>query len=198
MENFDLAPIKSMEPVIVDRLRMAFPEKDFAIERIPANMTINEFGRIARLSPFIGLSWVNMKSDPDSGRQLKANWGWRLFLVFKASGNLQVRFKGDARDIGLDSMSDVAIVMLQGAVFKDIGTCTVTSAEATYAEGWADDDTVVAMVNFHISTVTSPAAYALVEPDDFSMLTVAWLNGSAGDPEDQPVINQTIDIPQGD
>lgn len=193
----DLAPIRVMEPAIIARLRLAFPAKDFTIERVPANLTINEFRRIAQLSPFIGLSWVNMQPDPKSGRQIMADWGWRLTLVFKASGSLEVRFKGDVKDIGLDSMSDVAIVLLQGAVFKDIGKCSVTGAQATYAEGWSDDQTVVSMVDFNITTVTSPAALSLITPDDFDQFTVAWLNDGAGDPEGQPVIDQTIDIPQG-
>jgi len=196
MVDLALAPIRIMEPAIIARLRLAFPVKDFTIERVPPTLTTKEFERVARLTPFIGLAWTGMQPDPASGRQIKASWGWRLVLIVKASSSLEARFKGDARDMGLDGMSDVAIALLQGAVFKDIGDCTVSSAQAVYAEGWADDATVVAWVDFNIRTNFSPAGLSLITADDFLNLDVAWLNPEADDPANQLDADQIIDIPQ--
>jgi hypothetical protein len=65
------APIRVMEPAIKARLRLAFPEKDFTIERIPQTLTIKEFERLSRLSPFIGLAWAGFKPDGANERITK-------------------------------------------------------------------------------------------------------------------------------
>lgn len=196
--DLTLAPIRLMEPAIIARLRIAFPAKDFTIERVPPTLTLNEFGRIARLSPFIGLAWAGMQPDKSSGRQLQADWGWRLVLIVKATSSLEARFKGDTRDMGLDGMSDVAIALLQGAVFENIGDCAVSGAQAVFAEGWSDDATVVAWVDFSIRTTTSPAAHKLITEDDFTNLGVQWLNPDADDPAGQLDASQEIDVPEGE
>lgn len=185
------APIRTMEPAITSRLRMAFPAKDFQIERVPPVLTDGEFKRVVRLTPFIGLAWIGMKPDPKSGRRLAADMQWRLVLVVKASSTLKARFSGDRADLGLDAMVDVACALLQGWVVPAIGNCDVTGAQGVFADGWADDMTVIAQVDFTIRYEFSPAALQLVEIDDFDVLQVDWLN--ADSPEDDgPALPQTI------
>ena len=174
--NLATSPVRVMQPAIVSRLRLAFPEKDFQIQRVPPVLTIREFERVVRLTPFIGLAWMGMRPDRDAGRQLAAAMRWRLTLIVKASSSLEARFGGDKRDIGLDAMLDVAGALLQGAVFDGIGASAVTGAEAVYADGWADEATVVANVDFEIRYQFSPAALQLVTLDDFETLGVTWLN----------------------
>ena len=177
----DLAtsPIRIMAPAIVERLRLAFPAKDFQIKRVPPVLTIREFERVVRLTPFIGLAWMGMRSDRDAGRQLAAAMRWRLMLIVKASSSLDARFGGDKRDIGLDAMLDVAGTLLQGVSFDGIGARPVTGAEAVFADGWADDATVVANVDFEIRYQFSPAALTLKAIDDFKRLDVAWLDAES-------------------
>ena len=50
--DLSLAPIQLMEPAIIERLRLAFPQKLFTIERTPPTLTINEFQRVVRLANF--------------------------------------------------------------------------------------------------------------------------------------------------
>lgn len=193
----DLAtsPIRTMQPAIVDRLRLAFPEKDFQIQRVPPVLTIKEFERVVRLTPFIGLAWMGMRPDRDAGRQLAAAMRWRLTLIVKASSSLDARFGGDRRDIGLDAMLDVAGTLLQGAVFDGIGASAVTGAEAVYADGWADEATVVANVDFEIRYQFSPAALQAKQIDDFKQLGVAWLN--AENPAEGSVEPSQTVLPDG-
>lgn len=177
----DLAtsPIRVMQPAIEQRLRLAFPAKDFQIQRVPPVLTIKEFERVVRLTPFVGLAWMGMRPDRDAGRQLAAAMRWRLVLIAKASSSLDARFRGDKRDIGLDAMLDIAGTLLQGAVFDGIGASAVTGAEAIYADGWADEATVVAQVDFEIRYQFSPAALSLKTIDDFERLDAAWLNAES-------------------
>ncbi|MGO4558322.1 hypothetical protein [Mesorhizobium sp. 2RAF21] len=174
-----LAPIRTIEPAIVARLRLAFPSKEFQIQRIPPVLTVKEFERVVRLTPFIGLAWIGFRPDPASGRQLAAAMRWRLVMIVKASSSLETRFKGDRMDIGMDAMIDVAAALLQGAVFDGIGASAVTGAEAVYADGWSDDATVVANLDFEVRYQFSPAALQLKTIDDFQQLGVTWLNADS-------------------
>lgn len=192
------APIRMMEPAINARLRLGFPAQHFQIQRVPPVLTNKEFERVVRMTPFIGLAWLGFRSDPASGRQLAGAMLWRLVLIVKASSTLEARFKGDKRDIGLDAMVDVAAALLQGATFPNIGAAAVTRAEGVYADGWADDATVIAQVDFEIRYQFSAAALKLDDPatGDFERLDVTWLIDGSADHEGGPDTAQTIEPPQ--
>ncbi|MGN6777574.1 hypothetical protein [Rhizobium sp.] len=187
------APIRTMEPAIVSRLRLAFPAKTFTIERVPQTMTLKEFERLAKLSPFIGLAWTGMKADPDSGRSLKGKMLWRLILIFQASNSLETRFKGDARGLGLDAMIDVSVALLQGAVFDKIGVCNVTLANSVIADGFTDDQVVIAQVDFEINFTTSPANFDILSAEAFERLGITW--AVSNDPNAM-TISDEIALPQ--
>ncbi|MDL2332839.1 hypothetical protein [Brucella inopinata] len=182
------APIRVMEAAITARLRLGFPEKKFQIGRVPAVLTVKEFERILRLKPFIGLAWMGLQPDRDNGRLLSGAANWRLVLVVKASSSLDTRFKGDKFDIGLDAMIDVSSVLLSGCTLSDIGTCTVTRAEAVYADGWADDATVLAQVDFDVRFTSPLSAFQIKTADDLKSLGITWITNDA----EEPVITDTI------
>ncbi|MDD9910187.1 MAG: hypothetical protein OXR62_10895 [Ahrensia sp.] len=192
----DLAPIRSMEPHIRERLAIGFPDRHFTIERVPATVTPNEFERVAKLSPFIGLAWTGISPAQSSGRRLRGSWEWRLLLVVKAAGSDDVRFRGDAFDIGLDAMTDVAVALLHGWSIDEIGACSVTSSQAIFAEGQTDDSVVLALVNFQIDTLISPANFKLVTEQDLAQLDVAWLANPQSEADGQFSPPQTIEVPQ--
>jgi hypothetical protein len=169
-----LTPIRSQEPLITNRLRLAFPQKTFAIQRVPQVLTIKEFTRYANTSPFIGLAWTGMRPDPASGRMLQGLMLWRLVMIYKTSSTLEARFKGDARGLGLDAMVDVAMVLLQGVDFKGQGNTAVTGANSIIADGWADDDIAIAQIDFTFSFATTPANLSLMTVDDFTALGITW------------------------
>ncbi|KEC73909.1 hypothetical protein RLPCCGM1_c2028 [Rhizobium leguminosarum bv. phaseoli CCGM1] len=187
------APIRRMEPAIVERLRLAFPAKDFTIERIPQTLTIKEFERLVKQAPFIGLAWTGMKPDAASGRALKGQMLWRLVLVFRASNGLETRFKGDKRGIGLDAMHDVAVALLQAAEIPGVGVATVTSANSLIADGWTDDNVVISQIDFSVAFVSSPANFALATLDDFERIGASW--AFAEDPESTVATDET-ELPQ--
>jgi hypothetical protein len=187
------APIRRMEPSIVERLRLAFPAKDFSIERVPQTLTIKEFERLVKQAPFIGLAWTGMTPDQASGRVLKGKMNWRLVLVFKASNTLETRFKGDKRGLGLDAMVDVAIALLQAHEIPGVGVATVTGANSVIADGWTEDSVVIAQVDFNVAFQISPAAFQLVTLDDFQRIGVSW--SFAEDPDAVAASDET-ELPQ--
>lgn len=194
--DLSAAPIRTIEPLINARLRLAFPEETFGLERIPAVLTVKEFERVLRRPPFLGLAFLGIKPDPNSGREIQAAMRWRLVIVVRASRDLRTRFSGDAQEIGLDAMTDVAVVLLQGAVFEGVGAVRVTAVEAVYAEGWGDDATVVNQVDFEVGYSASPRALKLKTAADFRALGVTWLNDASPDPDPDtgPDVPQTIAI----
>lgn len=194
--TLDLAkqPIRAMEPHIVERLRLAFPEKVFALERIPQVMTIAEFKRVAHLAPFIGLAWTGLKPDSDNNRITKGAMLWRLVLIYKASSTLEARFKGDARGVGLDAMTDVAVVLMNGWTLPNIGTSHVTLANSVIADGWTDDAIVIAQVDFEIRFTSTLAVYKLLTPADFAAIGASWNVQPAI--EGAPTPGDDIDLPQ--
>lgn len=194
--DLSTSPIRTIEPLIVARLRLAFPEKDFSLDRIPSVLTVKEFEQVLHQPPFLGLSFLGIKADPKSGRILQASMRWRLVLVVKASRDLRTRFSGDAHEIGLDAMTDVAIALLQGASLPGIGDMRVTSAEAVYAEGWSDDATVLNQIDFEVAYSTSPAPFKLVTVADLQAIGVTWLNPDSPDPDQGPATSQ-VNILEG-
>ncbi|ANM05231.1 hypothetical protein AMC78_CH03162 [Rhizobium phaseoli] len=191
--DFAYAPIREMEPAIVERLRLAFPEKDFTIERIPQTLTIKEFERLVKQAPFIGLAWTGMKPDAASGRALKGQMLWRLVLVFRASNTLETRFKGDKRGIGLDAMFDVAVALLQAAEIPNVGIATVTGANSLIADGWTDDSVVISQIDFSVAFVSSPANFALMTLDALKTIGASW--AFAEDP-DTTVASDETELPE--
>lgn len=192
--NLSTSPIRTIEPKVTERLRLAFPEETFSLERIPSVLTVKEFERVLRQPPFLGLAFMGIKPDPASGRQLQAAMRWRLLLVVKASRDLRTRFSGDAHEIGLDAMTDVAIALVQGHVIESIGATRVTSVEAVYAEGWGDDATVVNQVDFEVAYSWSAAPLKIKTPDDLRSLGVTWLNAGSPDPDEGPDAPQEIPL----
>jgi len=196
--NLEATAIRVMAPAIVDRLRLAFPEKFFGIERVPSTLSMTEYKRLVRLSPFIGLSWVGFKKDGTSGRILKGRHQWRLTLIVRASNGLEARFMGDHSDIGLDAMVDVSMVLLQGAVFPNIGDVSVNDANAVYAEGAEDDDVALAHLNFEISYSAPLSDLKLLDASNLETLQITWsLDGEANE-GGHPHNNQTINLSQNE
>lgn len=179
--TLDTAPIATIEQPIVDRLHLAFPPRNFTIERVPSTMTLREFQRHARATPFIGLAWLGLDPDAANSRQLKAKMQWRAILITSAR-TLEARFKGDARDIGLDAMIDVLSLILNGWTVEGIGAVTVTGAKAVFAEGNEDDDVAIAQVDFSVAYVARLAAMQFKTAADLAAIDIQWLAGSETPP----------------
>ncbi|MDR6102793.1 hypothetical protein QE369_002990 [Agrobacterium larrymoorei] len=192
MHEFPLMPIRNQEPLIVERLRIAFPAKTFTIERVPQTMSLKEFNRIVKQTPFIGLAWTGMKPDGGNGRMLKGEMLWRLILVSGASSGLEARFKGDRSDIGMDAMVDVAAVLLQGVTFPGQGTTTVTLANSVIADGWSDDNIAISQLDFTFSFSCRAAATGKMTPEEFKGLGISWSLSDASD-----TLTDTIETTEG-
>ncbi|TCT35376.1 hypothetical protein EDC90_102631 [Martelella mediterranea] len=182
----DRSVIATQDELITKRLRIAFPERVFNLERVPMAMTMREFNRLARMTPFLGLAWLGMKVG-DGARNLAGSMQWRLYLLTSTSSGLEARFKGDARGVGLDAIVNVAAAVLNGVSFPDAGTLTVTGASAIAADGFTDDNIALAQVDFQFSFCTSTNDLELETAEDFEALGVTWSLAESNDitPQDE-------------
>lgn len=167
-------PIRKQEPLIVERMRLAFPKDKFSIERIPVALSLNEFQRITARAPFIGLAFVATQPETTNGRQFSGKNQWRLTLISKASNGLEARFKGDRHDIGLDAMLDVAMVLMQGVTFDGEGYTNVTAANAVTIDNFDNDNIALAQLDFTFSFSRAVSSLKLISPDDFKELAITW------------------------
>lgn len=168
-------PIRSMAPKIEERLRKVFPEKRFVLERTQPTMSLEDFKRYTRQAPFVGLAFCGLQTDPDAGEFLTATWNWKLVIVCKASGGFDRKVKGDAFDIGLDDIMDVACVILHGFTFEDIGLCTVGRSEVIYNDGSDKNAQILAHVDFAIRTTATVGALDLETPENFAGIGANWM-----------------------
>lgn len=168
-------PIRTMEPKILERLEKVFPKKRFQTERVAPVMTLEEFKRITRQAPYIGLAFLGMKNDPKSGRYTDGKWQWRLIVVAKAVGGFDRQVKGDAFDIGLDAIMDVAVCVLNGFTFDEIGDAHVTQSEVVYSEEWGNKAIVLAHIDFEVSTMMMSGSLELETLEDFHGINAFWL-----------------------
>lgn len=175
MMDITKTPIRLMAPAIEKRLRKVFPSKYFSLERSQPTMSLEDFSRLTRQAPFVGLAFCGLQTDQNAGEYLSAVWNWKLVIVAKASGGFDRKVKGDVFDIGLDAIIDVACVVLHGHTFQDIGPCTVGRAEVIYNEGADKNAKILAHVDFQIHTTSAVGALALETPEDFSAIGANWL-----------------------
>lgn len=170
-----LMPIRSLSPVIINRLQKVFPKNKFKVERCQPTLSMDEFNRLTRLTPYIGLACCGFRTNPDAGEYLSGSVLWRLVIVCKASGDYDRRIKGDAFDIGLDDIMDVATVILHGYTFEDIGCCSVEKSEVVYSEGTSRNACVLAQIDFNIQTTITTGSLKLETPEEFHGLKAFWM-----------------------
>jgi len=175
--DMSLNPIRSMEPLLLKRLRLVFPVKTFQMERVAPVMDAAEFERLTRQTPYIGLAFNGFRNDAQAGRFVQGLWNWKLIIVCKAVGSFNRRVKGDKFDVGLDDIMDVASVILHGVSLDEIGLVSVTSSDVVYSQGWGNQAIVLAHLDFNVRTNMASGDLKLETPQDFKGINAIWLSG---------------------
>jgi len=178
--DYSLNPIRSMEPLLLKRLRLVFPPRQFQMERVAPVMEAPEFERLTRQAPYIGLAFNGFRNDAQAGRFVQGIWNWKLIIVARAVGNFNRRVKGDKFDIGLDDIMDVASVILHGVSLDEIGIVSVVSSDVVYSQSWGDKAIVLAHLDFNVRTNMGQAVLRLESLEDFKGINATWLRANEG------------------
>ena len=165
--------LKLMPAAIEARLRLGFPESHFQFDLMPYALTLEEFGRTVKRIPFLGLGFSGIAPDRGNGRFFQGKAKWTLILVTRNAQSAAARFLGDGLGAGLFEMIDAAAGLLQGADIADIGPATITAIDATVADGWTEDGTVLASVDFEIA-MNQPLTGIGNDPGLLEALSMQW------------------------
>ena len=186
-------PISALHAAIVARLREKLPAKRWTIELVPYALTVEDFKRLMRTTPWIGIAWRGFAPDKASGRSTA---GPLLFTVTVCTKNTGIngRHLGDAVGPGLYPSAMLVAALLSGLTVRDVGTLRCTAVAPAYADGVGDMDAGLAAIECeaHVDLgdfLADPAAL-----DDFATLVTSWDFTPDGTTEGEPT--DTITLPE--
>lgn len=185
-------PLFTADRAIRARLTEVFPPTRFVHATLNTAVTREEWTRVVRRTPFIGLTWLGAAPDSTSGRLLRMRATWRLLLVV-GNGDPAMRLTGDRFSPGLYAMVQVAAAALHGMPIggddlRGAGTLEVTEAVALASEGWADEAEAIA-------GITLASAFTLLGTpgslDDLLRMRGSWAFTL---PESEPIEGGGFDL----
>ena len=151
-------PLHNAGRLIRARLEAVFPPARFDHGWLSIAPGREEWKRVVRRVPFVGLTWLSATPDPKAGRVLRARGSFRVLLV-NAHPDVAARFVGDSIGPGQFAMVQVAALALHGLTpepvaatgavdpgdaIEDVGALDVTEITALTSEDWLPDDRAVA------------------------------------------------------
>jgi len=152
-------------------LRELLPSK-WAIEHVPAQLTLTEFKRLLNVTPFIGIAWS--KTDIGDGAGRSPILGMTALLTFCVRNvSRTARFMSDDAGPGLYSSMEASRILLHGRSIEEIGTVTVTACSQAYADGYGEMDIAVGLMTVQASTIASRAD-SVADLPDFARLATTW------------------------
>lgn len=186
-------PITAIDEAVEARLRTAFLANRWSFQRVPDPMTLDEFKRLMRATPWLGLGWTDLAASPQ-GRQVQGQLSFSLTICVKNVGH-EARFHGDRQGPGLYVATMVAAALLHGMTIRDVGTIQVTRAASAFAEGFGDASIAIARLTFQVTTSLGDFLGAVAQLPELKELISGWdLAASSGDQaEDAPADTITFD-----
>lgn len=152
-------------------LRELLPTQ-WAIEHVPAQLTLAEFKKLLQSTPFVGIAWS--KTDIGEGAGRSPILDMTVLLTFCIRNPRRIaRFMADDAGPGLYPAMEASRMLLHGRNITDIGTVTVTSCSQAYADGYGDMDIAVGLMTVKADTIVSRAA-GVADLPDFARLASTW------------------------
>lgn len=184
-------PISALHAAIVARLREKLPAKSWMIEPVPWAMTTDDFKRLMKVTPWIGIAWSGLVADKAAGRAVAGPLGVTVYVCTKNS-RLSGRYLGDATGPGLYPSTVLVAALLAGLTVPPVGTLRCTGLASAYAEGVGDMDAGLASITFevHVDLGDFLADHAAL--DDFATLVTSWDFTPDGTTEGEPTDTTTL------
>lgn len=170
-------PLSLIGAGLQKQLQLAFPPAFFEFSFMPPRLTAQEWERLVRRTPFIGLGWNDVDATRNAGTLFKGESHWTVFVVVTNQSSVGARYYGDAQGVGLFQVVQAAIAVLNGHTVPGVGTCLVTKAANAYAEGWNKENIAMAAIDLAVNVTMSPGATLIgpdVTPATFKQLGIGW------------------------
>jgi hypothetical protein len=187
--------ISTLTTGIADILAERFPVNRWTIEHVPMLMTMEEFKRVLGMTPWLGISWREVRPDPNAGRSTPERLAATVTVIVKNAGGKAGRLLGDGAGPGLYPSVELARHSLHTRAIEGIGTLVVTRAGQAYSDGWGDLTVAVGVIELEALTRTPRPIGEGEEPPDFASLATTW-DFALG--EDSPADNATDIIEPGE
>ncbi len=182
-------PLQRTGDALRDRLRLVFPETRFQFDVMPSRANKEDWKRLLRRTPFVGLGWAEIEPMRNGPRLFTGASRWSVFLVTKNVAGARQLYWGDSQGPGLFDMVHAAIAILHGWSIPDIGPIAVAKAGNAYAEGWDGDDFGLATIDLDVGlTLALADAVSGVAETVLSTIGIDWAFGPAGQVELSDVI----------
>lgn len=173
----DLDPISQIHAALEPLLRPYFAKGKWHIETVPYPLSPTEFKRLMGVTPWIGLSWREFKTDDNAGRQLMGVHQLVLTFAVKNAAGREARFLGDRVGPGLFPSLATAAAVLHGRTLVDIGTLHVVRAGQAYAEGFGDLGEAIGMIELTCRTKFGDLLGAVADAPEFARLVSTFSVG---------------------
>jgi hypothetical protein len=181
-------PLHFMGEAIAARLKLVFPPNQFTHEYVPARLTLTEWRRLTRRTPFVGLGWTGITPDHEAGRVFEGTAHWIVLLVTKNAGGVAARYQGDRVGAGLFQLIRAASIALQGFTprqpelsWEAASTVLIRDIQSVYSDEWADDEAAVGMISLDVpyqEQISDDLVAALGQtPGSFGNVSITWAFG---------------------
>jgi hypothetical protein len=187
--------ISTLTMGIADILAERFPVNRWKIEHVPWPLTMEEFKRVLGTTPWMGISWREVRPDPDAGRSTPETLSASITVIVKNATGKAGRLLGDAAGPGLYPSVQLARLSLHTRKIEGIGTLSVTRCGQAYSDGWGDLAVAIGVIELETVTKAALPIAAGDEPPDFASLATTW-DFALG--EDSPADNATDIIEPGE
>ncbi len=168
-------PLQLTGYALQQRLRLVFPERRFVHAWMPPRVGKEDWKRLLRRPPFVGLGWADADPIKQSPRLFTGESGWTVFLVTKNQAGPEQLYRGDAQGPGLFDMVHAAIAILHGHSIPGVGTVSVVKAGNAFAENWDGDDTAMAAIDLRVGlTLALADAVSGVPETVLSTIGIDW------------------------
>lgn len=174
-------PLERLALALRERLILAFPEKQFDHQWMPARPSKSQWVTLLRRPPFVGISWTAMAPQSQAGaRSFAADVAFTVVLVTANESGAGPRLFGDRLAPGLMTMVQVAAVFLHGHTFPDLGSAKVNQADHATAEEWDNENLAMAAIDVTIKLGLGMNEVAgNIDVDALSTLAIEWaFNGT--------------------
>ncbi len=171
-------PLSLIGTALQAQLQVAFPPSYFEFSFMPPRLTAQEWERLVRRTPFIGLGWNDIDATNNGGSLFKGESHWTVFAVVTNQASVGGRYYGDQQGVGLFQVLQAAIAVLNGFTIKNVGTCLVKKVSNAYAEGWNKENIAMAAIDVAVNLTLSPAATLVgpeMTPGTFKQLGIDWM-----------------------
>lgn len=157
-------PLFDCYAALTARLELAFPAQQFRRVAVPAKPSRQTWDRLLTTLPFVGLCWLGLAPQRDTGTTFRCSADWLVYLACK-NPRPELLLAGDPYGVGQLGLASLGAALLHGWSVPDLGTWRVAGVDNAAPQEMVGEEVglVALQVGCTLSLVDAAAAAALPE-----------------------------------